>query len=52
MFLPIYVKTAEKRIYTQEVSRNIYIIIKKFYEFKLLLHPVAAGELSFGEILA
>ena len=38
--------------YTPEVSRKIDIIMKKFYESKLLLHPVAAGELSFDEILA
>jgi hypothetical protein len=25
--------------------------MKKFYEFKLLLHPAAAGELRFDEIV-
>ena len=35
-----------------EVSRKIDIVIKKFNESKLLLHPIAAGELSFDEIVA
>lgn len=38
--------------YTPEVSRKIDIVTKKFHESKLLLHPVAAGELSFDEIVA
>jgi YgiT-type zinc finger domain-containing protein len=38
--------------YTPEVSRKIDIVMKKFHESKLLLHPVAAGELSFDEIVA
>ncbi|WP_342636677.1 type II toxin-antitoxin system MqsA family antitoxin [Methanosarcina acetivorans] len=38
--------------YTPEVSRKIDIIMKKFHESKLLLHLVAAGELSFDEIVA
>jgi YgiT-type zinc finger domain-containing protein len=38
--------------YTPEVSRKIDIVMKKFHESKLLLYPVAAGELSFNEIVA
>lgn len=38
--------------YTPEVSRKIDIIMKKFHESKLLLHPLAAGELSFEKIVA
>lgn len=38
--------------YTPEVSRKIDIVMKKSHESKLLLHPVAAGELSFNEIVA
>lgn len=38
--------------YTPEVSRKIDLVMKKFHESKLLLHPVAAGELSFDEIEA
>ena len=39
-------KTVGNGLYTPEVSRKIDIIMKKFHESKLLLHPVAAGELS------
>jgi hypothetical protein len=38
--------------YTPEVSRKIGIVMKKFHESKLLLYPVAAGELSYDEIVA
>lgn len=38
--------------YTPEVSRKIDKTMKKFHESKLLLHPVAAGELNFDEIVA
>jgi len=38
--------------YTPEVSRKIDIVMKKLHGSKLLLHPVAAGELSFDEIVA
>ncbi|MDY9924663.1 type II toxin-antitoxin system MqsA family antitoxin [Methanosarcina sp.] len=38
--------------YTSEVSRKIDIVMKMFHESKLLLHPVAAGELSLNEIVA
>lgn len=38
--------------YTPEVSRKINIVMKKFHEFKLLLYPLAVGELSFEEIVA
>ena len=38
--------------YTPEISRKIDIVMKKFHESKLLLHPVAAGELEFDEIVA
>jgi hypothetical protein len=38
--------------YTPEVSRKIDIVMKKFHESKLLLHPIAAGELSFDEVVA
>lgn len=38
--------------YTPEVSRKIDIIMKEFHESKLLLHPSAADELSFDEIVA
>ena len=38
--------------YTPEVSRKIDIVIKKFHESKLLLHSVAAGELSLDKIVA
>jgi YgiT-type zinc finger domain-containing protein len=37
--------------YIPEISRKIDIVMKKFHEFKLLLHPVAAGELEFDEIV-
>lgn len=36
--------------YTPEVSRKIDVAVRKFHEFKMLLHPLAAGELSFDEI--
>jgi len=32
-------------------SRKIDIVMKRFHESKLLLHPLAAGELSFDEIV-
>lgn len=35
--------------YTSEISRKIYIFLKKFHESKLLLHPVFTRELSFGD---
>jgi YgiT-type zinc finger domain-containing protein len=37
--------------YIQEVSREIDIVMKKFHESKLLLYPLAAGELRFHEIV-
>ena len=35
--------------YTPDVSEKIDVLMKKFHESKLLMHPVAAGELSLGE---
>ena len=32
-------------------SGSNQIVMKKFHESKLLLHPVAAGELSFDRIV-
>ncbi len=37
--------------YIPEISRKIDIVMKKFHEFKLLLHQVPAGELRFDEIV-
>ncbi|MGB9929839.1 MAG: type II toxin-antitoxin system MqsA family antitoxin [Methanosarcina sp.] len=37
--------------YTPAVSRKIDMVMKKFHESKLLLHPLATGELSFDEIV-
>jgi YgiT-type zinc finger domain-containing protein len=44
-------ENCEEAYYIPEISRKIDIVMKKFYEFKLLLHPVAAGELRFDEIV-
>lgn len=38
--------------YTLEVSEKINGLMKKFHESTLLMHPVAAGELSMGEAVA
>lgn len=38
--------------YTPEVSEKIDGLMKKFHESTLLMHPVAAGELSMGEAVA
>ncbi|ATU08099.1 type II toxin-antitoxin system MqsA family antitoxin [Methanohalophilus portucalensis] len=38
--------------YTPEVSRKIDKVMKKFHESKLLMHPVAAGEVSLNEVCA
>ncbi|MHB8101025.1 MAG: type II toxin-antitoxin system MqsA family antitoxin [Methanosarcina sp.] len=38
--------------YTPEVSRKIDVVMKKFHGSKLLLYPLAAGELSFDEIVS
>jgi len=35
--------------YTPDVSEKIDEIMKKFHESTLLVHPVAAGELSLSE---
>jgi YgiT-type zinc finger domain-containing protein len=36
--------------YAPEVSKKIDNIMKKFHESALLVHPVAAGELSLSEV--
>ena len=38
--------------YTPEVSEKIDGLMKKFYESTLLMHPMAAGELSLTEAVA
>lgn len=38
--------------YTPDVSEKIDVLMKKFHESTLLMHPVAAGELSLGEAVA
>ncbi len=38
--------------YSPKESEKIDKIMKKFHESKLLVHPVAAGELSLSEIEA
>jgi YgiT-type zinc finger domain-containing protein len=36
--------------YTPDISEKIDRIMKKFHKSALLVHPVAAGELSLGEV--
>ncbi|MDO8727306.1 MAG: type II toxin-antitoxin system MqsA family antitoxin [Candidatus Methanoperedens sp.] len=38
--------------YTPEVSEKMDLMMKKFHECALLVHPVAAGELSLNEVTA
>lgn len=38
--------------YTPEVSEKIDQLMKKFHDSTLLMHPVAAGELSLSEAVA
>jgi YgiT-type zinc finger domain-containing protein len=38
--------------YTPDISEKIDGIMKKFHSSTLLVHPVAAGELSLGEVVA
>ena len=38
--------------YTPDVSEKIDVIMNKFHKSTLLMHPVAAGELSLGEAVA
>ncbi len=38
--------------YTTDISEKIDKIMKKFHESTLLVHPVAAGELSLNEVIA
>ncbi len=38
--------------YTPDVSEKIDVIMNKSHKSTLLMHPVAAGELSLGEAVA
>ncbi len=38
--------------YTPEISEKIDGIMKKFHNSTLLVHPLAAGELSLNEVIA
>ncbi|KAF5411183.1 MAG: hypothetical protein C5S43_03625 [Candidatus Methanocomedens sp.] len=38
--------------YTHEISEKIDNIVTKFHNSTLLVHPLAAGELSFKEVIA
>jgi len=38
--------------YTPETSEKIDELMKKFHSSALLVHPIAAGELSFSEVAA
>lgn len=38
--------------YSPEDSEKIYEIMKKFHKSDLLVHPIAAGELSLNEVTA
>ncbi len=36
--------------YTPKVSRKLDKVMKKFHESNLLVHPIAAGEISLNEV--
>jgi YgiT-type zinc finger domain-containing protein len=38
--------------YTPEISEKMDLMMKKFHECALLVHPIAAGELSLNEVTA
>ena len=48
--IPAYVcEECGEAYYTPAISRKIDRIIERFHESKLLVHPIAAGELCMGE---
>ena len=48
--IPAYVcEECGEVYYTPAISRKIDRIIERFHESKLLVHPIAAGELCMGE---
>jgi YgiT-type zinc finger domain-containing protein len=51
--VPAYIcEECNEAYYTPEVSEKIDLIMQKFHDSTLLVHPVAAGELSLNEALA
>ena len=51
--VPAYVcEECDEAYYTPEVSEKIDKIMEKFHESALLVHPVAAGQLSLNEVIA
>jgi len=48
--IPAYVcEECGEAYHTPAISRKIDRIIERFHESKLLVHPIAAGELCMGE---
>lgn len=48
--IPAYVcEECGEAYYTPDISRKIDRIMKRFHESKLLVHPIAAGELCMRE---
>jgi YgiT-type zinc finger domain-containing protein len=51
--VPAYIcEECGEAYYTPEISEKIDKIMRKFHESSLLVHPVAAGELSLKEVAA
>ncbi|MHC1577017.1 MAG: type II toxin-antitoxin system MqsA family antitoxin [Methanosarcinaceae archaeon] len=42
----------DEAYYTPEISEKIDQLMKKFHDSTLLVHPLAAGELSLSEVIA
>ena len=48
--IPAYVcEECGEAYYTPDISRRIDWVMEWFHESKLLVHPIAAGELCIGE---